>query len=303
MRRPTVSDSEIPLDIAGHESREPPGEGPELPDPLAGDDDPEDPSDPEEEEVEPVEVLVQLAKDGEIDPWDIDIVEVTDKFLDRIDTADLRTSGRALFYASVLLRMKSDAMLDDEEEAEEPAGDESWMAPPEESGPIEGPDPVAALEREMDRRLERKRVRGTPETLDELVHELREAERDTWWKEAREYDTSGSPRGYRRGTQELDYRAADDMRMDDEPTAADVTGTAHAEHVDDIVAAVWAALLDQYEAGRDEVLFEEIADTGGSRVETFLGLLFLSHRGQVVLDQDQCFGDLWIRDPNAEAAE
>jgi len=295
-----VSDSEIPLDITGHDQRERPDAGPDLPEPMVDDEDPEEPAG-DEDEVEPVEVLVQLARDGEIDPWDIDIVEVTDKFLDRLDEADLRTSGRALFYASVLLRMKSDAMLAVDDEPEEPEP-EPWEQPLAHDEPIDGPDPFAALEQEMDRRLERKRARGMPTTLDELVRDLREAERDNWWKEGREYDTSGSPHGYGRGTQELDYRTADDVRMDDEPTAADVTGTAHEEHVDDIIAKVWAALLEHYEAGRDEVLFREITETGGSRVETFLGLLFLSHRGQVELQQDDLFGDLWIRDPNASAA-
>jgi len=151
----------------------------------------------------------------------------------------------------------------------------------------------------MDRRLERKRARGMPQTLDELVRDLREAERDTWWKESREYDTSGSPSGYQRGTQQLDYRAADDFRMDDEPSAEDVTGTAHAENIDEIVESVHAALRDHYEAGREEVLYREVQTAGGSRVETFLGLLFLSHRGQVRLQQDDLFGDLWIQDPAA----
>jgi len=298
-----VSDSEIPLDIAGHDDRSRPADGPELPGPLTDDEEPEGSGGEADDEVEPVEVLVALAKDGEIDPWDIDIVDVTDKFLERIDEADLRTSGRALFYASVLLRMKSDAMLQPDEPEEESAGADPWEQPMADDGPIEGPDPVAALEREMDRRLERKRARGMPTTLDELVRELREAERQTRWKEGREYDTSGSPHGYRRGTQELDYRGADDMRLDDEPTAADVTGTTHKEHVDEIITSVWSVLLEQYEAGREEVLFRELVGPGGNRVETFLGLLFLSHRGQVRLRQDDLFGDLWVRDPNAGDGE
>jgi segregation and condensation protein A len=47
------------------------------------------------------------------------------------------------------------------------------------------------------------------------------------------------------------------------------------------------------------VLFREIETAGGSRVETFLALLFLSHRGQVRLQQDELFGDLWVRNPAA----
>ncbi|WP_226012327.1 segregation and condensation protein A [Halomicrobium salinisoli] len=315
---------DIPLNIAGHEDRDPPGEsdtgdlfggddassdsssnadssGPsengETPADVAAAEAPDDAGDGDDEEVEPVEVLVQLAEEGEIDPWDIDVVQVTDKFLEIIDESDLQTSGRALFYASVLIRMKSDAMLGEDEEEEEP--EEPWEAAMRGEESLDQPDPFAALDREMDRRLERKRARGMPQTLDELVHDLREAERDSWWKESRSYDTSDSPSGFRRGTQELDYRGADDLRMDDEPTADEVTANTHGEDMDAIVDDVMAAVREQFDAGREEVLYREVEEVGGSRVETFLGLLFLAHRGRVELRQDDLFGDLWIRDPDA----
>ena len=310
-----MTDEEIPLDITGHEDRERPGSSGNGTEPTAdgtntsgngtaraagGDSAPSSNGSQldgeEDEEVEPVEVLVQLAKEGEIDPWDIDIVEVTDKFLDRLDESDLRTSGRALFYASVLLRMKSDAMLSDEEEEPEP---EPWEQALSGEAPVEEPDPFATLEREMDRRLERKRARGMPQTLDELVRDLREAERDSWWKQSREYDTSDSPEEYQRGTQELEYRSADQFRMDDEPTEEDVTAKTHGEDIDTIIDEVYTTVREQYDKGRKEVLFREVDTAGGSRVETFLGLLFLSHRGQVRLRQDDLFGDLWIQDPAA----
>jgi len=301
-------EDDIPLDIAGHDDPDEPVTGePSVdgqPDPSVDGEQQADAagadSGDEDGDVEPVEVLVGLAEDGEIDPWDIDIVAVTDKFLDRLDEGDLRTSGRALFYASVLLRMKSDAMLDDGDDEAEAPWEEPWeqgdgMA---EDG-FDGPDPFTALESEMDRRLERRRARGMPQTLDELVRDLREAERDNWWKESREYDTSESPEGYQRGTQELDYRTGDDLRMDDEPSAADVTGTAHAEQIDEVIEDVHDALREQYDKGREEVLYREVESAGDSRVQTFLGLLFLAHRGRVRIRQDDLFGDLWIRDPNA----
>jgi len=286
---------DVPLDITGHEAEKRRREGDAEEGVLAETDlDVEAPA--ESDEVEPVELLVQLAKDGEIAPWDIDIVRVTDAFLDRLDDADLRQGGRALFYASVLLRMKSDAMLDDEEE-QDPFEEEPWEEPPEAAGG----DPFAALEQEIDRRIERKHARGTPNTLDELVRELRERERETVWKESRSYDTSDSPGGYARGTQTLDYRSGDDFRMDDEPTEADALGNAHDEHMEDIINDVYLAVQAQYDKGRDEVLYAEVERAGGSRVDTFLGLLFLAHRGQVRLQQDELFGDLWIRDPAAIA--
>ena len=252
----------------------------------------------DDESVEPVEVLVGLAEDGEIDPWDIDIVSVTDAFLDRLDRADLRASGRALFYASVLLRMKSDAMLESDEQ-DEPDPEES--APPwEQSSAPAGPDPFASLETEIDRRLERKRARGNPETLDELVRELREAERGSWWKRSREYDTDGQETGTST-TQTVDYRSADAIIDGTDQTAVEATANTHGEDLDQIVDEVHTAITDQYDRGRAEILFREIATAGGSRVQTFLGVLFLANRGQVRLRQDELFGDLWIQDPTGPA--
>ncbi|HPM54149.1 MAG TPA: segregation/condensation protein A, partial [Methanoculleus sp.] len=60
---------------------------------------------------EPVEILAGMAERGEIDPWNVDIVDVTDRFLaelDRRKELDLRVSGRTLFYAACLLRLKSE---------------------------------------------------------------------------------------------------------------------------------------------------------------------------------------------------
>jgi len=317
-----MTEDDVPLNIAGHEDRERPAEAGDdglpgdlgggadtqsaepdaeaMPDAAAASDDGDD------EEVEPVELLVNLAEEGEIDPWDIDVVTVTDKYLDRLDEADLRTSGRALFYASVLLRMKGDGLLS--EGTEEPPEPEPWEQPfvdDAEGGDDApaGPDPVAGLEAEMERRLERKSVRGKPETLDELVRELREAERDTWWKESREYDTTESPQGFQRGTQTLDYHSGDDLRAADEPTEDEVTGNAHEEDIETVIEDVNRVLREQYDAGRREVLYAEVDDAGGSRVETYLALLFLANRGHVQLQQDELFGDLWIQDPSAVEAE
>ena len=260
------------------------------------------PADRIDAEDEPIELLVRLAEEGEIDPWNIDLVRVTDKFLERLDAGDLRSTARALFYAAVLLRMKSDALLGSGGSEEPDPFADAWDAPrddPAMASP-DGPDPLAALDRELDRRLERKRVRGgTPETLDELVRELREHERESWWKDHRTYDTSGSPHGFWRGTQTLDYRTDDGGRLDDEPTEHDVTATAHAEDMESTIADVWAVLTTHFDAGRAEVLFREVEGAGGSRVETYLGVLFLAHRGRLHLDQDDLFGDLWLADPNA----
>jgi len=278
------------------------GDGDESADDGGGPD--EGPS--EDGEVEPVELLVQLAEEGEIEPWDIDIVQVTDAFLAKLDETDLRTTGRALFYASVLLRMKSDGMLADDDGEDEEPEPEPWEVAMEGGAPAPADgdvDPIDELEAEMDRRLDRKNTRGSPETLDELVRELREAERGSWWKDSREYDTSESPHGHARGTQTLDYHTGDQFRQDGEPTAGEATDRTHDEDIEEVIVEIDTVLRAHFDRGRTEVLFAEIETAGGRPFMTYLALLFMAHRGSVRLQQDDLFGDLWVKDPAAMTGE
>ena len=58
-------------------------------------------------------LLVEMAERNEIDPWDIDIIEVTNRYLLRLDElgqANLPVTGKMFFYAAVLVRMKAEAL-------------------------------------------------------------------------------------------------------------------------------------------------------------------------------------------------
>ena len=130
---------------------------------------------------EPVEILVQMAERGEIDPWNIDIVEVTDRFLSELERRkelDLRISGRTLFYAAILLRMKSEYLdiSGDAEDEEVPDDDEGFGI--EDDFPEGAGGPIDQLEREIRRRLDRKNLRKRPVTLFELILELKNAEKE-----------------------------------------------------------------------------------------------------------------------------
>ncbi|NOR60195.1 MAG: segregation/condensation protein A, partial [Methanosarcinales archaeon] len=113
---------------------------------------------------EPVEILVNLAREGEIDPWNIDIVEITDKFLhhiEELERMDLRISGRTLHYAAILLRMKSNILV------EEPViEDDSWIDDTDFFDVDDYPVPKPPVRRYSQRSV----------TLDELILELEKAE-------------------------------------------------------------------------------------------------------------------------------
>ncbi len=125
-----------------------------------------------------------MAKRGEIDPWNIDVVDVTDRFLKRIEDAkklDLRVSGRVLLYAAILVRMKAEAITlealggDEEEELEMYDYDSFYFL----DEPLEFPEEVD--EEELDEVIlealtsMRRRVRKIT-TLKDLIDELRRAE-------------------------------------------------------------------------------------------------------------------------------
>ncbi len=64
-------------------------------------------------------MLIDLVISEEMDPWDIDIADIANNFQARVRemaALNLRLSGKTLLAASILLRMKSDTLMLDEEE-------------------------------------------------------------------------------------------------------------------------------------------------------------------------------------------
>ena len=62
---------------------------------------------------EGIGILVDMAKAGKIDPWNIDIVDVTDKYLAHMidmKSQNLRVTGRTFLFAAVLLKLKSNVL-------------------------------------------------------------------------------------------------------------------------------------------------------------------------------------------------
>ncbi|MDI3502166.1 MAG: segregation and condensation protein, partial [Archaeoglobi archaeon] len=110
-----------------------------------------------------------MAERGEIDPWNIDIVELTDKFLKKLEEMkklDLRISGRTLLYAAILLRMKSDTLVLGEEEEEENV--EEFIELEEDFYDSAEYPEIKPVVRRFPRR---------PVTLQDLIEELKAAER------------------------------------------------------------------------------------------------------------------------------
>jgi segregation and condensation protein A len=231
---------------------------------------------------EPVEILVQMAERGEIDPWNIDIVEVTDRFLSELERRkelDLRVSGRTLFYAALLLRMKSE-YLDisgngDETEDEFPE-DESevfdFIGFPEGGG-----GPIDQLEREIRRRLDRKNLRKRPVTLFELILELKNAEKEQRRRQR--------------------FRPAYEPELMD---VEEVVGIAHEEGYRDAAVGILSQ-CEQAIAAEGVVTLHELASLLGKGViDVYIPLLYLMSEGKLSLWQEEFFGEVLVQACSSE---
>jgi segregation and condensation protein A len=230
---------------------------------------------------DPVEILVQMAERGEIDPWNINIIEVTDRFLSELERCrqlNLRLSGRTLFYAATLLRMKSEHLADTSvQEGDEGADDEgeygddfdlSLDSEFEYEGRL---GPIERLEREIQRRLDRKNLRKSPVTLFELIIELKNIE-----KEER--------RRHRMSESDAPFIEADD-----------VVGIAHDEGYQDSATMVYEECLKCLTREEEMTLAELCRKLGWSIPDVYIPLLFLTLEGHCAMRQEEFFGDVFVQ--------
>jgi len=70
-----------------------------------------------EDEITWKDVIVNLIKTNQIDPWDVDIIWLTKeyiKMLKKLKELDFKVSGKVLLAAAILLRIKSDRLLEED---------------------------------------------------------------------------------------------------------------------------------------------------------------------------------------------
>jgi len=207
-------------------------------------------------EPDPVQVLLDMARRGEIDPWDVDLPSVTEKFLERIETLgdrDLPALGRHLLYASILLRMKSDSIEEGDEEAEE-------LFEELDEGPVYRRRLVEGLPSPPIRRRTRR-----PVTLEELISELRRAETVAERKVGR-------------------------SRERPQPSVEEAVERAHDEGIEERILILRAAIFEGLERS-DRIPFSQV----GGDVLSYVSLLFLAGRREVWIEQERLFDELYIR--------
>ncbi|MBL4848811.1 MAG: segregation/condensation protein A [Planctomycetes bacterium] len=251
-----------------------------------------------------LEFLVDLAKRGECDPWDLDVVDLTDTYLaaldEVLDARDLGKVARLIFYAACLIHLKAQAManrqrqLDYEDALDLTLAEEFEFGLDDERGrftprllpgdePLEygflrgGDEPGGNPASFLSPRDQPLRARGL--TLVDLIFALRE------------YDD-------RLAQRELLEDLEPDF--DGEMAFVECVGSSHQDNLEGDIEVIreqlWARL------GRNEPLagieqrveLTQLVTEERSRPAAFLAALFLAHEEEVHLAQEEFYGELWI---------
>ena len=232
---------------------------------------------PEGENEEPISILVKMVKDGLVDPWNIDIADLTDKFLTELEARremNLRVSGLTIFYLSVLLRLKAEVL--DEPEPEDEEEEFPYEEYEDDDGGSRAFSQIEMLDREIDRRIKRKDVRKRHTNLYELIKQLRLAEK--------------SERRRQRRQKLID--SEDELFA---PDTEDVVGIAHDENYEELAEEIYEFVARNPEARDTGVsLLEICAAFHWPLYLVYLPCLFLVQSGRVDLEQEELFGDLWV---------
>lgn len=236
-------------------------------------------------QVDGIEILVGMAKSGKIDPWNVDIVDVTDKYLAHLfqmKAQNLRLTGRTLLFAAILLRLKSNVLegidINQIEGIEEDSFDEFEL---EDDGWNEeeiSTNNVISLDEVLQRRTSVRLNRSRMVNLKDLIKQLQfyeELDRKQSLKNAHE-------------------RAKRRVRSYARLTPDDIVNLAHDEYIEKSVEVLHENLKKIFET-EEKVELATLTLLGLDKISAYIALLFLTAdpEAQIDLYQEEFYGELY----------
>ncbi|HNW25790.1 MAG TPA: ScpA family protein [Candidatus Gastranaerophilaceae bacterium] len=239
---------------------------------------------PVSQEMDGIEILVSMAKTGKVNPWNIDIVDITDKYLAQLfqmKAQNLKLTGRTLLFAAILLKLKSNVLenidiVEFEGSYEEEANDLDYNDDFDNGYEDYGSNVISideVLQRRTSVRLNRNRV----VTLKDLIRQLEFYEmidRKQSLKNAHE-------------------RAKRRVRSFANLSPDDIVNLAHDEYIEDSVQKL-RENLEQIFKKEKRIELNELTLLGMDKVTAYIALLFLSAESDYELVQKEFYSDLYV---------
>jgi segregation and condensation protein A len=258
---------------------------------------------PVEQQVDPhtlaqmgIAMLIDLAQRGEIDPWDVKVIDAIDLHLSKLPLqnnetlahkqANLSQSGQAFLWAAMLVLLKANSL----EQSQSQAEDFDFIEEDLDFEAISAAGLPRNLEKHIRRRLTSPPRQTRPVTLQDLIQQLRQIA-----------DTISAPTSRRRSLR--------GKAMSVKRATETIAGLAHDENLTEMAALV-AEFLVTYTSETDDWTLEDLVSLWSSkfppapgqhhgvnhdRVGVFWALLLLSAQSKVELDQTEFYQTLTIR--------
>ncbi|NUN65886.1 segregation/condensation protein A [Pseudanabaena biceps] len=222
-----------------------------------------------------IALLIDLAERGEIDPWDVQVIDVVDRFLSRLivsDRRDLYDSGQAMLYASMLVLLKANSLSESQlayDQVEEILEDEADVN-------VEIANSLR-LPTDFDKRLRRLPVALPPKarriTLEELIAQIEAI--------AEIVDRKSSKPAKRQTQGKMARKAA--MKA--------IAQLAHKENLSEMVEEIERYFVRH---PHEEIEIADLAEVFSDRVGVFWGLLLMASQSKVDLYQSEFYGKIQI---------
>ncbi len=235
-------------------------------------------------EVDGIEILVSMAKQGKIDPWNIDIIDVTDKYLTHLfqsKSQNLRLTGRTLLFASILLKLKSNILEGlDITSFEEPEqynldydDDDSQL----DYGEYVPTNNVVSIDEVLQRRTSVRLNRNRVVTLRDLIRQLEF------------YEMLDKKQSLKNAHERAKRRVRNYARLSPD----DIVNLAHDEYIEQGVERL-KANLSEILSRQDKIELNELTLLGMDRISAYISLLFLTVDSDYDLVQDEFYSDLYV---------
>ena len=238
----------------------------------------------ENNEVDGIEILVQMARQGKIDPWNIDIIDITDKYLTHLfqsKSQNLRLTGRTLLFASILLKLKSNILegvelSDFDTQPEEPEfyDDEEPLDYEQEYVPTNN---VVSIDEVLQRRTSVRLNRNRVVTLRDLIRQLEF------------YEMLDKKQSLKNAHERAKRRVKNYSNLSPE----DIINLAHDEYIEKGVERLRANLEDILNR-QDKIELNELTLLGMDKISAYISLLFLTAESDYDLEQDEFYSDLYV---------
>ena len=244
-------------------------------------------------QTDAIEIILDLVRIGKVDPWNIDIVDLYDKYMARISELkqdNLRSVGKAILFSSTLLKIKSDILQgisinDFEVEPLDYFEDDSFGDADYEQMQIPTNNIVSfdeVLQRRTSVRLNRKRT----VTLKDLIRHIQF------------YEDLEKKYAIKSALDRKERRVRNYATL----KAAQIKELAHDEYVEEVVEKMRQNLV-QILSREDNIELRELCLLGFDKSSAYIALLFLAREGEYSIFQEEFYGKLFVEKNKEELKE